>query len=152
MRKWVSLFKDAVKALVGTFAIIGFMEVLNVIISVVVGQYIRIDEGVLENVINDYIFYGELGYGITWIVICYNRIQKDINKDVVQKTKSLVIQTWIILVIITLIVGILTLNLKLTIFGITSYSAIFGLALLILYLIDKKLINEINKKIKEQNK
>lgn len=152
MKKIAVFFKDAIKALVGAFAMIGFMEVINVIISSMMGQYVRIDGGIIDNIVENYISYGALGYAIAWMLICYNKIIKDDNKDILQKTKSCIIQAWIIATIMTLISGILTLNLEWIIIGIISYFVMFGFSLLVLYIIDKKSINEINKKIKEKDR
>lgn len=152
MKKVGRFISDALNALVGSLATIGFMEVMNVIISYCLGTYVRMDEFNLGVIIKDYISAGIYGYGFAWIFIYCNKISKDDNKDIIEKTKKVIIFTWIIFVAINVICGIILSDYIMALQISIIFSAMFGFALLLLYLYDKKVIDKINEKIKENKK
>ena len=152
MKKLIVITKfisNAINALIGVLAAIGFLEIINVIISICIGQYVRMDGGNLEEVLENYITFGLYGYAMAWIFIYCNKISKDENKDIVQKTKKVIIVTWVILLIVDFIYGILLSDFRGALYLNVMYSCMFGLVLLVLYVCDKKEIKEINDKIKE---
>jgi len=146
-----TIISDAFMALIGVLATIGFIELLNVIISIYMGEYVRIDGGDLSFIVKGYIEVAVLGYGMGWIFIICNRVANDDKKDPVQKTKIIINSTWIISIIIITIYTILTLDLVGALIMIILSVVLFGGALLLVYLWDRIVINEINNKIKENN-
>jgi len=147
--KVMEFISSAINALLGSLASIGFIEVINVIISICMGQYVRMDGGNLELIIEDYIALGLYGYGLAWIFIYCNKLNKDENKDIIQRSKEVIIVSWIIIVLINFICGILLSDFIEALMMNIMYSAMFGFALFILYIWDVKVINKINDKIKE---
>jgi len=152
MKKVCIFIGDAIKALTGSLVIIGTIEVIYLIASLMIGEYVREDGGVLEEVVYNYITYAIFGYGLAWIIILAKKIEKDEKNDVIQKTKNMVLVFEIVSVITTILIGIHTQDLKTTLLMILSFSILFIIAFLVIHLIDKKIINKINDKIKDQNK
>lgn len=152
MKKVLLFLEDAVKATIGIPILIGYGEILNLIISLVIGKYVRIDEGILQNVVEDYITAGLMGFGLALGFFTWSRTIKDENKDTIQKSKSLILYIWVIAVIVTIINGILLADYEMILILTLSYSVMFGVALLAIYIWDKAMIKKINKKIKENER
>ena len=152
--KKVGLFiSDLITALIGIPIGIGILELFIFTISIIIGQYIRMDCGNLELVIQSYIEAGIFGYGMVWLFIIFNRVIADKEKDHINQTKTIIKASWIIITILALIEGIVSLDLMGALMIASAFSMLFGGALLLVYAYDKKIIKKINKKIKEnQNK
>ncbi len=151
MKKMSLIMKNALKALVGSFAMVGVMQVIDIVASVMVGHYIRFDNGAtLYDLVRDYISSAIFGYGVGLLYIKYKQLNKDKDKDMVQKVKSLIIIAWFLSIVITIVDGLLTNHLDEFIL-LPIFSVVFGFILLLIYVIDKKSITEINEKIKEKN-
>jgi hypothetical protein len=155
MKKILVVFnfvKDAVNALLGSLVAIGFIEVINLIISIYIGEYVRIDGGSLEKVLEMYMFLGLYGYALSCVMIFTKKISKNNDKDIMQKTKEIIIVVWITMFILNIISGIILSELSETLRLNLMYSAMFGGSLLFIYMYDKIVINRINKQIKENIK
>ena len=144
---------DAFLATFGALAAIGFMELITVIISICIGEYVRLDEGNLSLIIEDYIVIGILGYGMGYGWIICNKVGTDDKKDPIQKTRSIINSFWIIVTILISIYAIVISDFRGTLMMLLISLILFGGALILLNLWDRIIIKEINKKIKEnQNK
>ena len=148
----VKFVSNSINALIGSLSAIGFIEVVNLIISICLGEYVRIDGGSLQKVLEMYMFLGLYGYGYAWIIIFAKKISENKEKDIMQKTKEIIIIIWGILFILNIISGIILSDLLEALRFNLMYSVMFGGALLFLYLYDKIIINKINNKIKENVK
>ena len=143
--KKISLFlKDAVKALIGIPTLIGFYEILNLIISVIIGEYVRIDGGVLETVIQDAIGAGTMGYGLAFGIFSWNRIFNDNEKDGIQKSKSLILYFWIIVLIVLGLNAIILKDIEMLLVLGSIFTIVYGLATLVIYLWEHLIVD--NKK------
>ena len=145
----VNFIKDAINALLGSLVAIGFVEIINLIISIYIGEYVRIDGGNLNKVLEMYIFLGIYGYALACIMIFAKKLSKNNDKDIMQKSKKIIIVVWVTMVVANLISGIVLSDLLEALRLSLMYSVMFGLSLLFLYMYDKIVINKINKKIKE---
>lgn len=145
MKKIGVFIQDLLKSVYGAFILIGIYEIFNLIISLKIGQYVRIDGGVLDDIINTYFALGLIGIGMALLFIKLEKINKDNDIDTVQKCKTLLIKAWEISVAIVILLG----NLEDMLIMIPALSTMFGFTLLVLYIIDKKNIKEINRRIKE---
>lgn len=152
--KKVGLFiSDLINALIGIPIGIGILELFNFTISIMMGEYVRIDGGNLELIIHDYTLSGIMGVFMAWIFIICNKIDKDENKDPVQKTKGMISSSWMIISILIIVYALLTSELLMAVEALAGVTIFFGGALLLVYVYDKKVIKQINSKIKEnQNK
>lgn len=159
MKKVLSYINDAVKALIGIPTTIGFIEIINLISSIVVGQYVRLDGGDLRIIIEDYMGYAAWGYALSLMILIMHRIIKDENIDIIKKSELMMISSYLIISTVLSIGNIInniylknTIHL-LDIFGaFLTFGLVFAPSLLIVYLWDKKVINKINNKIKENEK
>jgi len=134
MKNVTLFFKDAIKALIGIPTLIGFYEILNIIISITLGEYVRLDEGILQYVIEDAVSAGIMGYGMALGIFSWKRIFNDDKKDEIQKTKSLILYFWIITMIVSVLNGIILSDIKMLLILAVSFTVVFGIATLAIYL------------------
>lgn len=142
MKKLSLFLKDAIQAIIGIPILIGLYEILNLIISVMMGEYVRIDGGVLQNVIEDAVNVGLMGYGLAFGFFSWRRIFNDKEKDEIQKSKSLILYFWIILIIVTILDGIILANFTMTLVLGGSFTILFALTTLVIYLWEYKIDNK----------
>ena len=149
MEKLKNFYKNAVRSISGIFAAISFYEFFNLAISIVIGEYARVDSGILENVIKFYMQCAIFGYGFGWVYVISKNMGENIEMKVVDKVKTIIISSWIIICIVSILSCILANKIKILIPLLIAYSVTWGIALLVTYILDKNEINKINKKIKE---
>lgn len=134
MKKLSLFLKDAIKAIIGIPILIGWYEILNLVISVMMGEYVRLDGGVLQTVIEDAVSAGLMGYGLAFGFFSWKRIFNDKEKDEIQKSKSLILYFWIISIIVTILDGIILADFTMTLVLGGSFTIVFALATLVIYL------------------
>jgi len=138
------------KSLIGIPVAIFLYEILNLIISIIMKQYVKIDEFNLHQLIIDYIEYGLIGYGLAFIMKYMEYFIKKSDKNEIQKTKELVTVFGVVIIIIILVNSIIETDMMIIgLAMIAMISLLMCVLLFIIFLFDKKEVNNINKKIKE---
>lgn len=135
------------KSLIGIPIAIFLYELLNLVISIILQQYVRIDGGILQEVIYEYLFYGILGCGLSVMLFYINSLKEE--KDAIKKTKKVIEVYGIVFIVMFLLISFLENDLILGLIIISATSLLICLCLFIIFLFDKKDVNRINKKIKE---
>lgn len=141
MKKFCEGIKIALQALIGAFAAIGLFEVMDLIACLRLGHYARMDGGVLENVLRDYIGNGALGYALGLMVIIYLKINKNEEKGTVQKTQEMLLVFWIIATVYGIIEGIIEFNLWTALALVLTFTIVFALAMIALAFLTKNANN-----------
>ena len=135
------------KSLIGIPIAIFLYELLNLVISIILQKYVRIDGGILQEVIYEYLFYGILGYGLSIMLFYINSLKEE--KDTIKKTKKVIEIYGIVFIVIFLLISFLENDLILGLIIISAMCLVICFCLFIVFLFDKKDVNNINKKIKE---
>lgn len=138
------------KSLIGIPISIFLYELLNLVISIILQQYVRIDGGILDEVIKEYLFWGILGYGLRIMCLYINSLKEE--KDIIKKTRKVIEVFGIVFILMFLVISILDNDFILGLIIIPAMCLVICLCLFIIFLFDKKDINNINKKIKENEK
>lgn len=134
------------KSLIAIPISIFLYELLNLVISIILQQYVRIDGGILQEVIHEYLFYGILGYGLSIMLFYIDSLKE---KDTIKKTKKVIEVFGIVFTIMFLLISFLDNDIILGLIIISVMCLVICLCLFIVFLFDKKDVNNINKKIKE---
>lgn len=141
------------KAFIGIPLAIFLYELFNLAISIALKQYVRIDGGKLEEVITIYIESIIQGYGLAFLMYYTDILKKESDKkNVIQMTKSVINAFGIVMILTILIMSIIDNDIIFGFIIIAMISLLLLLLLFIIFLFDKKEVNNINKKIKEDNK
>ncbi len=148
MKKIIVFFKDSLKAFIGSLAILGVYGFI-IILSLKLDNLIPNE--ILSLILKDYIAIFILSFAMSLFYVKFKKIVNDKEKDVVEKTKNIVSTAWLITAIASILICITT-EIFEGLLLLISLSILYGFALLIVYLIDRKSINQINKKIKETKK
>ena len=148
LKKVEDFINDNIKALTFSLGMIAFYELFNLIVSIGMGYYVRIEGGTLENIIRNYIEVAVIGFGFGWIRIIFFRIQQDNEMSVVQGIKKIIIYSWIIICLVCITCCVLLGEYKKMMLIIVGYTLAWGFTLFVVYVLDKRMINKINKKIK----
>lgn len=147
-----NILKTFKKAFIGIPLAIFLYELFNLAISIALNQYAKIDGFNLEQLIKDYISSSVCGYGLAFMMYYIDILKESSEKNEIQMTKS-VINTFGIVMILTILIMSIIDNDVLLGFIISLMIILLVLVLLfIVFLFDKKEVNNINKKIKEDNK
>lgn len=147
-----NILKSLKKAFIGIPLAIFLYELFNLAISIALKQYVRIDGGDLKEVITGYVEFAITGYGIAFMMYYIDFLRKKSGKNEIQMTKSVINTFGIVMVLTILIIGILNNDIIFAFIIIPMVSLLLCLLLFIVFLFDKKEVNNINKKIKEDNK
>lgn len=147
MKNILKVFK---KSFIGVPVAIFIYEMFNLAISIVMKQYVKIDGFNLQRLICDYIEFGMVGYGYSFMLnyIKYNIKNSDQNE--IQKSRRVINVFGVILILIILIMSIIDNDLFFGCIVIAMLSLLILVILFILFLFDKKEVNTINNKIKEK--
>lgn len=140
------------RALWGVSAVIFLYEVLNLIISIQIGRYVRIDNSNLNEVIQNYISYAIFGYAMALLIIKTKEISRDESKNAIEKTKKTLSVFLIIFTLLFIAEGIILNDILASVIIIAIMSLVVLTLLFIVFLIDKKDVKAINKKLEEENK
>lgn len=147
-----NVLKTLKKAFIGIPLAIFLYELFNLTISIVLKQYVRIDGGNLKEVIITYIESAITFYGLAFMMYYIDILKKSSEKNEIQMTKSVINTFGIVMILIILIMSIIDNDI---LFGLITIVMILLLVLVLLFIVflfDKKEVNNINKKIKEDNK
>ena len=131
--------------IIGGLIGIAIYELLNLVISLNIGEYVRIDSGVIQNIIKAYILSAITGgeFAMTY------RIAKNIAKDeylsLSQKIKQMEINILACVCVISLTICVLLDKITILITLIITYVVVWGIAFGVEYVIDRININKINK-------
>lgn len=147
-----NVLKALKKAIIGIPLAIFLYELFNLTISIVLNQYIKIDGFNLEQLIKDYISSSVCGYGLAFMMYYIKNITKTSEKNEVEKTKSVVNVFGIVMISVIFITSLIDNDIPFGLITIAMISLLVCLLLFIVFLFDKKELNNINKKIKENNK
>lgn len=137
-----SFFKILGKSLIGVPLAIFFYELLNLTISILMEQYVRVDLFNLRDVINNYITLAFTGY---LFAIIYNYLQ--LEKDPVKVTKKGITVTGIVFACMT--AGIIADDVYLGLLVGSMFALLMCAITFIIFLFNRKEIENINSKIKE---
>ena len=144
MKNILKLFK---KSFVGIPVAIFIYEMFNLVLSLEMEQYVKIDGFNLNRLITDYIEYGFIGFVITFVANYLRYNIKDLDKNGIQRSKSIVnvltIAIMLIILVSTVIEGQIVVGLLINV----MISLLVCIMLFIIYLFDKKDVKKINKKI-----
>ena len=146
MKNVVKLVKKSFK---GIPIAIFIYEMFNLVLSIEVGQYVKIDGFNLNRLITDYIEYGFIGFTITFVANYLRYNIKDSDKNGVQRSKSIVNILAIVMMLIILVSSAIEGEIALGLIINSMISLLVCLMLFVIFLFDKKDVNNINKKIKE---
>lgn len=149
MKNTLKLLK---KSCVGIPVAICIYELFNLTISIIMDQYVKIDGFNLQRLIKDYIEYSVVGYGWAFIMNYMEYNIKNSNKNEIEKSRSIVNVFGLVLTLIILIGSIMENDILFGLLTIAMISLVACLLLFILFLFDKKDVNNINNKIKENEK
>lgn len=136
------------KSLIGIPIIIFLYELLNLVISIILQQYVRIDGGILQDVIREYLFCEILGYGLGVIIFYINSLKEE--RDTINKTKKVIEVLGIVLMLMFLAISFLDNDIVMGLIIMASICLLILLCLFIIFLFDKKDVNNINKKIRQK--
>ena len=125
-------------------------EMFNLVLSIEVGQYVKIDGFNLNRLITDYIEYGFIGFAITFVANYLKYNIKDSNKNGIQRSKSIVNLLATIMILIILVSSAIEGEIAIGLVINSMISLIVCLILFVIFLFDKKDVKEINKKIQEK--
>ena len=142
MKNFGLFLNDAFKALIGIPTLIGFYEILNIAISVMYGEYVRLDGGVLQYVLEDAISAGIMGYGLALGCFSWGRILNDKEKDEIQKTKGIILYFWIISTIVLILNAIVSADLTMLLALGFTFTIVFALATLFVYVWEYLVVNK----------
>ena len=147
-----NILKVLKKSFVGIPVAIFLYELFNLSISIIMKQYVKVDGFNLQRLICDYIEFGIIGYGYAFILNYIEYNIKNSEKNVIKRSKSVVNAFGIVIILVILIGSIIE---KEIVFGLLVIAMILLLVmslLFVLFLFDKKEVNNINNKIKENKK
>lgn len=147
-----NILKSLKKAFIGIPLAIFLYELFNLAISIALKQYVRIDGGDLKEVITGYVESAMTGYGLAFMMYYIDFLRKESGKNEIQMTKSVINTFGIVMILTILIMSIIDNDI---LFGLITISMILLLVLVLLFIVflfNKKEVNNINKKIKEDNK
>lgn len=147
-----NILKLLKKSCIGIPVAICIYELFNLTISIIMNQYVKIDGFNLQILIKDYIEYGVVGYGWAFIVNYMEYNIKNSDKNEIQKSKSVVTVFGTVITLIILIGSIMENDILSRLLIIAMISLVVCFLLFILFLFDKKDVDNINKKIKENEK
>lgn len=147
-----NVLKALKKAIIGIPLAIFLYELFNLTISIILNQYVKIDGFNLEQLIKDYVSGSVCGYGLAFMMYYLKNIIKTSEKNEVEKTKSVVNVFEIVMISIIFIISLIDNDILFGLITIAMISLLACLLLFIVFLFDKKEVNNINKKIKENNK
>lgn len=137
------------KSLIGIPVAIFFYEIFNLTISIILKQYVKIDGFNLQRLVFDYIEYGVAGYGWAFIMNYMEYNLENSVKNEIQKSKEVVTVFGVVITLVILIGSIIENDMFFGLVVIAMISLLVCLLLFIIFLFDKKDVNSINKKIKE---
>ena len=147
-----NILKVLKKSFVGIPVAIFLYELFNLSISIIMKQYVKVDGFNLQRLICDYIEFGIIGYGYAFILNYIEYNIKNSEKNVIKRSKSVVNAFGIVIILVILSGSIIE---KEIVFGLLVIAMILLLVmslLFVLFLFDKKEVNNINNKIKENKK
>lgn len=148
--KMKKILKILGKSLIGIPIAIFLYELLNLVISITLQQYVRIDGGILQEVIYEYLFYGILGYGLS--VMCFYVDSLKYEKDTVNKTRKVIEVFGVVFVIMFLLISFLENDFVFGPLIVLAICLMVCICLFIIFIFDKKDVDNINKKIKGNKK
>ena len=146
-----NIFKVLKKSFVGIPVAIFLYELFNLAISIIMKQYVKVDGFNLQRLIYDYIEFGIIGYGYAFILNYIEYNNKNSEKNVIERSKSVVNIFGTVIILIILIGSIIENEIVFGLLFIAMISLLVMSLLFILFLFDKKEVNNINNKIKEKN-
>lgn len=147
-----NVLKALKKAIIGIPLAIFLYELFNLTISIVLNQYVKIDGFNLEQLIKDYISSSVCGYGLAFMMYYIDILKNSSEKNEIQMTKSVINIFGVVIILIILIASIIDNDMLFGCIMIAMISLLVFLLLFIIFLFEKKEVNNINKKIKENNK
>ena len=143
-----NILKILKKSLVGIPVAIFLYEMFNLTLSVAMNQYVKIDGFDLQRLIYDYIEFGIAGYGYTFILNYMKYNIKDSDKNVIKRSENIVNVFGTVIILIILIGSIIEKDIGFGLVVVAMISLLVISLLFILFLFDKKDVNNINKRIK----
>ena len=147
-----NILKLLKKSCIGIPVAICIYELFNLSISIIMEQYVKIDGFDLNRLILDYIEFGITGYGWAFIMNYMEYCLKRSEKNEIEKSKSIVTVFGTVITLIILIGSIIENDILFGLLIIAMISLVVCFLLFILFLFDKKDIDNINKKINENEK
>lgn len=144
------IFKNLFKALLGIPVTIFLYELFNLTISIILSEYVRVDNFNLNEVIQNYFSYAVFGYAMALLALISKDISKDAGKNLVEKTNQTLSIFLIIFIVLFISEGLILNDMLASILIIAIMSLVIITLLFIVFLLDKKEINKINKKLKEK--
>ena len=145
-----NILKILKKSLVGVPVAIFLYEMFNLTLSIIMKQYVKINGFDLQRLIYDYIEFGIAGYGYAFMINYIEYNIKDSNKNEIQRSKSIVNIFATVIILIILIGSIMENEIVLGLIVIAMILLLVMSLLFILFLFEKREVNNINKKIKEK--
>lgn len=140
------------KSLVGVPVAIFLYELFNLTISIIMKQYVKVDGFSLQRLIYDYIEMGVAGYGYAFILNYMEYSVKSSEKNAIKRSESIVNVFGTVIILVILIASIIEKEISFGLIVITMISLLVISLLFVLFLFDKKEVNNINRKIKENEK
>ena len=137
------------KSLVGVPVAIFLYELFNLTISIIMKQYVKVDGFNLQRLIYDYIEFGIAGYGYAFILNYIEYSVKNSEKNTIKRSESIVNVFGTVIILVILIGSIIEKEIISGLLVIAMISLLVMSLLFILFLFDKKEVNNINNRIKE---
>lgn len=138
-----------VKGLKGIPVAIFLYEMLNLAISIILKEYVRLDEFELNELIMEYLELTIMGYGTAFMINYTKYISEKTDKSIIKKSKNIVNILGITMILVILIISVIEKDFLIGLLIISMISLIIATLLFIIYSFDKRDIKNINKKIKE---
>ena len=138
-----------VKGLKGIPVAIFLYEMLNLTISIILNEYVRLDGFKLNELIIEYLELAIMGYGTAFMINYTKYISEKTDKSIIKKSKNVVDVFGITMILVILIISFIEKDFLIGLIIISMISLIIATLLFIIYLFDERDIKSINKKIKE---